>query len=77
MILNVGLLRSEQIDPLLVETMQRGLRFGCDAQGLQDIPEAIDAYETVMDASSPLQMKLAIQGAYARISGGQLLEIAA
>jgi hypothetical protein len=30
-----------------------------------------------MDASSPLQMKLAIQGAYARISGGQLLEIAA
>lgn len=39
--------------------------------------ETIDAYETVMDASSPLQMKLAIQGAYARISGGQLLEIAA
>ena len=91
MILNVGLLRSEQIDPLLVETMQRaqwamarmkdrylrGLRFGCDAQGLQDIPQALDAYETVMDASSPLQMKLAIQGAYARIANGDLLEIAA
>ena len=89
MVLKVGLLRSETIDPLLVETMARGqqsmarmkerylkgLKFGCDAGGLQDIPEALDAYESVMDASSPLQMKMAIQGAYARISNGELLEV--
>jgi hypothetical protein len=89
MILNVGMIRSEDIDPLLVETMRKGqlsmlrmreryfkgLRFGCDAQGLQDIPNALDAYESIMDASSPLQMKLAIQAAYARISDGELLQL--
>jgi hypothetical protein len=87
MILNTGLLRSEQIDPLLVETMQRGqqallrmkdrylrgLKFGCDARGLVDIPEALDAYEVILDASSPLQMKHAIEGAYHRISNGDHL----
>ena len=89
MILNVGLLRAEQIDQLLVETMirgqqamarmrdryTRGMKFGCDSQGLQDIPEALDAYEIIMDASSPLQMMQAIQGAYKRISNGEILEI--
>lgn len=91
MILNTGLLRAEQIDQLLVLTIikgqqallrmkdryLRGLAFGCDAQGLQDIPEALDAYEAMMDASSPLQMKLAIQGAYKRITDGDHLELAA
>lgn len=89
MVLNAGLLRAEQIDQLLVLTIQkgqqallrmkdrylRGLAFGCDAQGLQDLPEALDANEAMMDASSPLQMKLAIQGAYARISNGNHLEL--
>ena len=89
MILNVGLLRAEKIDQLLVETMirgqqamarmrdryTRGMKFGCDSQGLQDIPEALDAYEIIMDASSPLQMMQAIQGAYKRISNGEILEI--
>jgi hypothetical protein len=89
MILNVGLLRAEQIDQSLCETMMRGLQamermrdrymrgltFGCDAQGLQDIPEALDAYEVVMDASSPLQMMQAIQGAYKRITNGEVMEI--
>lgn len=89
MILNVGLLRAEQIDQSLVETMirgqnamarmrdryTRGLAFGCDAEGLKDIPEALDAYEVVMDASSPLQMMQAIQGAYKRITNGEVIEI--
>jgi hypothetical protein len=89
MILNVGLLRAEQIDQMLVETMirgqqgiarmidryKRGMKFGCDAQGLQDIPEALDAYEVIMDASSPLQMMQAIQGAYERITNGEVIEI--
>lgn len=91
MMLNIGLVRSEGIGngKLLVETMQRaqqamvrmkdrylrGLRFGFDADGLATVPAALDAYETIMDASSPLQMKQAIQEAYARITGGDILTI--
>lgn len=92
MMLNIGLVRSEDIThgELLVHTMQkaqeamarmkarylRGLRFGFDAEGLASVPEALDAYETIMDASSPLQMKQAIQEAYYRISNGDVLHIA-
>lgn len=89
MILNVGLIRAEAIDASLVQTIQagqmafvrmkdrflRGLGFGFDADGLRDVPESLDAYEAMMDASSPLQMKLAIRAAYARIMHGDLLEI--
>jgi hypothetical protein len=88
MIINVGLVRAEEIDPFLVETMksaqramnrmkaryQRGLRFGCDAQGLQDVPYALETYQTIMDSSSPMQMKLAIQEAYTRLTNGHILE---
>ena len=87
MILNVGLIRAEKIDPSLVHTMQeaqeamcrmkdrylRGLRFGFDAQGLRDTMAALDDYQTIMDASTPLQMLAAIKKAYARIMGGEVL----
>lgn len=90
MILNIGLIRAEEIDLQLVQAIQsgqsafvrmkdrylRGLGFGFDADGLRDVPEALDVYESVMDSSSPQQMKLAIRAAYARISKGFLLEIA-
>lgn len=93
MMLNIGLVRAEDIGngELLVQTMQkaqdamvrvkarylRGLRFGFDADGLASVPAALDAYETIMDASSPKQMKLAIQEAYGRISNGDVLEVTA
>lgn len=89
MILNVGLIRAEDIDAQLVQVIHdgqmafvrmksrylRGLGFGFDAQGLRDAPAAMDAYEAMTDASSPQQMKLAIRAAYARISNGQLLGV--
>ena len=89
MMFNIGLIRAESIDPLLVQTMQRGqmafvrmkdrylrgLPLGFDAQGLQDAPEAIDVYETMVDASSPQQMIDCIRGAYARIRKGEILEL--
>lgn len=91
MMLNIGLVRAEDIDALLVETIMRGqmafvrckdrflrgLSFGFDAQGLQDVPEALDVYEIIVDSSSPQQLKLAIREAYRRIMGGELLEVAA
>jgi hypothetical protein len=90
MVFNIALMRAEDIDPLLVETMTRGqmafvrmkdrylrgLPFGFDAQGLQDVPDALDAYQVMVDASSPLQMRLAINEAYRRIMDGDLLEVA-
>lgn len=53
----------------------RGLPFGFDALGLQQVPDALDAYEAIVDASSPQQLKLAIREAYRRITNGDLLEI--
>ncbi len=90
MVLNVGLIRAESIDESLVTIIHvgqvafarmknrflRGLGFGFDSEGLRDVPVAIDAYEEIMNCSSPMQMKLAIREAYARITSGQLLEMA-
>ena len=89
MCLNVGLVRAEQIHPDLVAITQAGqdalarsshryrggLRLGFDAQGLQDVPAALDAYEAVMDQSSPLQMQHAIQAAWGRIWDGDTLGV--
>jgi hypothetical protein len=89
MMLNIGLVRAEDIDALLVETIVRGqmafvrckdrflrgMSFGFDAQGLQDVPDALDVYEAIVDASSPQQLKLAIREAYRRITHGELLEV--
>ncbi len=89
MILNVGLVRAESINPQLVTSMQaaqdamtrmkarylRGLRFGFDAQGLHDTIAAMADFEVIFDASSPQQMKSAIQEAYKRITDGQVLTV--
>jgi len=88
-VLNSALVRAEQIDELLVETIKlgqdamvrmkdrylRGLRFGFDAAGLRDVPAALDAWEAMADASSPLQLKHSIQEAYKRMTGGQVLTL--
>lgn len=89
MSMNMGLVRAEAIDPELVAIMTagqdafvrmkdrylRGLAFGFDAQGLQDVPVAIDAYEAMVDASSPRQMIDSIRETYRRIRGGHILEV--
>lgn len=88
-ILNAALVRAEEIDELLVETIKlgqaamvrakdrrlRGLRFGFDADGLRDVPAALDAWEAMADASSPLQLRHSIQEAYKRMTGGQVLTL--
>lgn len=88
-ILNTALVRAEQIDELLVQTIKlgqdamvrmkdrylRGLRFGFDAAGLRDVPAALDAWEAMADASSPLQLQHAIKEAYRRMSGGAVLTL--
>lgn len=88
-ILNTALVRAEQIDELLVQTVKlgqdamvrvkdrylRGLRFGFDAAGLRDVPAALDAWEAMADASSPLQLQYAIKEAYRRMSGGAVLTL--
>mgnify|MGYP003408197323 FL=1 len=88
-VLNTALVRAEDIDPLLSQTVRlgqdamvrmkdrylRGLRFGFDADGLRDVPAALDAWEAMADASSPLQLKHSIQEAYKRMTGGQVLTL--
>jgi len=88
-VLNSALVRAEQIDELLVETIKlgqdamvrmkdrylRGLRFGFDAAGLRDVPAALDAWEAMADASSPLQLQHAIKEAYRRMTGGATLSL--
>jgi len=88
-ILNAALVRAEEIDKLLVGIIKlgqaamvrakdrrlRGLRFGFDAAGLRDVPAALDAWEAMADASSPLQLQGAIKEAYRRMSGGAVLTL--
>jgi len=89
MMLNAILIRAEQIDPLLVETVsrgqmamvrmqdryKRGLALGVDGQGVSEIPDALDVYEAVTLASSPAQMVFAIKEAYRRVSNGDVLGV--
>ncbi len=86
---NMGMLRAEQIDPDLVAIMARGqqalvrtkarrlrgLALGFDAQGLQDLPAAIDVFEVIAEASSPQQMQQAITEMFRRIRHGHILEV--
>ena len=81
------LIRAEQIGLELVELIglgqqamvrmaarhQRGLPLGFDAQGLQDVPAAIEVFEVIVEASSPMQMQQAITEMYRRIRGGHVL----
>lgn len=89
MSLKMGAIRAETIDPYLVDIMTagqgafarmkarylRGLALGFDAQGLLDVPQALDAYEAIVDASSPMQMAQAIKETYRRIKGGHIFGV--
>ena len=85
--LNAALVRSEAIDPLLVQTVKlglealarmqgrqrRGLRLGFDALGLRDVPAALDAWEAIADSSTPMEMRDAIKESFRRIRCGEVL----
>lgn len=89
MAFNIAMIRAESIDPLLVaavqrgmdamvrmqERAQRGLNLRFDSPGLRDTPPAMDAYEAILDASSPLQMALASKEVYKRMTNGDVLNI--
>lgn len=73
MLLNIGRIRAEAINPGLEQTIitgqqamirmkdryDRGLNFGFDAEGRISVPAALDVYEALADASSPLQLRQA------------------
>lgn len=81
--------RAEEISPILASTMNlamgamrrmheryvKGLALAFDADGLRDVPFALAACEDIIEASSPLQMKLAIKEGWRRQTGQNNLEI--
>jgi len=87
--IHIGMLRAEEISSKLVEIMERGqqafvrmqarvrrgLTLGLDADGLRDVPEAIDAFEAITEASSPRQMTIAINKLSERIRAGHVLGV--
>jgi hypothetical protein len=90
MTLNIGLVRAESIDDALVDLMQRGqaamvrmqarykrgMNLAFDAPGLTDVLAAVDAYESISDASSAAQITQAVRTAYHRATSGNVLDIA-
>lgn len=79
--INIGILRAEQIDALLVSPMLaardallrcdaiRGKhgRYGFDGPGLQAMAEALDVYEEIVRISTPAQMREAMTLSIARM----------
>jgi hypothetical protein len=73
--INVGLVRSESIDPLAEQTMQAGAdamvecdgfwqrhgRFGFTGPGLTAVTDAIELYEGIVRMSKPIQMERAVE----------------
>ena len=73
MVLNLAKMRALDIDATLADMIeraqdamarcharqQRGGRFGFDGPGLQQVADALDAAQAIIDASSPLQMRAA------------------
>lgn len=87
MVINTAIVRAESISEELVQEIMPGAdamvralaRFHAgksltlDAEGRKALPAAIDAYEAILQASSPLQMDGALREAYRRITGGKVL----
>lgn len=71
MTINMAKVRALEIDATLADMLERGQdamqrckdryfrmrRFGFDGPGLMEVTDAIDATESIIDASSPLQMR--------------------
>lgn len=86
-LLNAAMICAEQVDALLVDTVQRGqdamvrmqnrykrgLRFGFDAHGLRDVPAALDVWEALADNTTKLQRAQAIRESFRRIRNGATL----
>jgi hypothetical protein len=78
---NVGLVRSELIDPLAEQTMQAGIealrerdriqqkhgRYGFTGPGLVAVADAIELYEGILRLSKPIQMQRALEEAARRM----------
>lgn len=86
--LNVGIVRSEEIHPELTEILMRAGKamaqaqrierehgkYGFTGPGLIAISEAIDAYEVILAASSPLQMHRAMLESARRLQRMQVIQ---
>jgi hypothetical protein len=86
---NVSLLRAENIDPLLVESVQRAQdallamlarhqrtgQWGVDYQSREHIPHLLDIYEQLIELSTPQQMHTAMQDTLTRMAQGQTLSV--
>ncbi len=78
---NVGIIRAESIDPLLLQVFlaakaameeadaiwARHHRYGFTGLGRQAVVEALDAYEQLLRLSNPIQMKLALEESARRL----------
>ena len=56
----------------VAERVARGKGYGIDADGLRDMPVALDVYEAIIDAASPKQLNDATREAYRRAFGHRL-----
>lgn len=86
---NVGLIRAEQIDPLLEQTMlaardalvacagihARHGRYGFRGPDLQAMTDALEAYDAIVRASTPHQMQAALDESLRRIRAGAVLAL--
>ena len=85
--LNVGLIRAEAIDTLLEQSMLAGRdalmhcdriyashgRYGFTGPGLAAMDQALEAYEAILRASTPHQMRQAMLTSLQRMHAGHVL----
>jgi len=85
---NICMVRSESVDPLCVETAQRGQdalmrclrrheatgRWGFDGPAMQEIEVVIDLYEQLLELSTPQQMKEAMLDVVERTDAREVLQ---
>ena len=84
--INAGLIRAEQIDPLIEQTMlaardaliecdaiqHRHGRFGFSGPGLAAMDRALEAYDAIVAASTPGQMQTAMNECLRRVYAGNV-----
>lgn len=87
-VVNVVLIRSEKIDPLMEQSAQAACaammrtwarhkssgRWGFDGPALQDIPPVIELHEQLIALSTPQQMMEAMREAIRRMDAGEVMQ---
>ena len=87
-VVNVALVRAEDIDALAVDVAKRAQdalmairsrhdrcgKWGVDHVAMQDLPVCLNLYEQMLELSTPLQMAQAMRNTLARMNAGHLLE---